>query len=114
MKKILFATLLVTAFGLSAYSADFASGSMQGFGSAYGDISGMQNPNSQLKLLEEQKFRQEEYNEFEDMKQVKARRNKKIELEQQLNETRTQPAYTNPQKIEFVRENGKLILRQVD
>ena len=112
MKKILFIALC-TSIGLGAMSADIAGPLPSGFGSAYTDISGMQSPESQLRLLEQQKFRHEEYNEFDDMKQVKEARNKKIELEQQYQQTTNKrPAYTNTNNINFVNENGKIILKQ--
>ena len=103
MKKILL-TALIATFGLTAYSADFASGGNPGFGAVYGDFSGMQNPNSELNLLREHQFRQEEYNEFDDMKQVKAKRNKKIELEQQMNNMQKRQSYPSSNNIEIIRE----------
>jgi len=73
MKKIL--TLLVLmSFGLVASADEFGS-----IGGLINDIGGMQNTDSQLKLLEQQRFRQEEYDDFKDMKDVKAKRNQKIE-----------------------------------
>ena len=114
MKKILLLGLIV-GFGLSACAADFAGGSMPGFGNAYSDITGLQNPNSELKLLEQQRFRKEEYNEFQDMKQVKEKRNKKIELEQQMKQVdQNRPTYGGTQGINLYRENGRLILKQID
>jgi len=116
MKKILLTTLLI-CFGLSAaQAADYAGGSLPpGFGPAYADMTGLQNTNSQLELLEQQNFRRTEYNEFQDMKQVKAARNKKIELEQQMEKIdKSRPIYDGNSNLNFVRENGKLMLKRID
>ena len=105
MKKILLTGLLIS-LTLNA---------MPAMCSWYTDISGMQNPNNELRLLDQQRFRNEEYNEFRDMKQVKERRNKKIELEQQMKQVeQRRPSAGNSQNINLYRENGRLILKQID
>lgn len=105
MKRILTLTLLL-GFGLTAGAADMG----MPLGNLMNDVGTMQNTNSQLQLMEQQRFRQEEYNEFQDMKKVKEARNKKLDLEQQMPQQR--PATYNSD-VEFVRENGRLILRSV-
>ena len=114
MKKILVLSILLS-FGICAYAEDFGS-----VGGLMNDIGGMQNPYSQLKLLEEQKFRQEEYNDFQDMKDVKAKRNQKIELEQEYAQIQQQQKQqrslfnNTDNNIEFKRENGQLMLKRID
>lgn len=105
MKKYLVMALLI-GLGLSASANDIP----MPIGNLLNDVGTMQNTDAQLKLMEEQRFRQEEYNEFQDMKKVKEARNKRLELEQQMPQQR--PAAYNSD-VEFVRENGKLILRSV-
>ena len=115
MKKILLATILI-GFGIAAHAADMAGGLMPGFSSAYTDMTGIQNPNSELRLLQQHRFRQEEYNEFQDMKQVKEARNRKIRLEQKMQNGGQQmrPVNTYSNDVNFVRENGKIILKRID
>lgn len=105
MKKVLILTLLL-GFGLSSMAYDVG----PQMGTLLNDVGAMQNTNAELKLMQQERFRQEEYNEFQDMKKVKEARNKKLDLEQQMPQQK--PAtYTND--VEFVNENGRLILRPV-
>ena len=105
MKKLLILSLLL-GVGLCAGANDIP----MPVGNLINDIGNMQNPNSQLKLLEEQKFRQEEYNEFKDMKEVKAKRNKQLELEQEAK----QQVRTYNDDVQFIQENGRLMLKRID
>lgn len=105
MKKGIIIVMLLSA-GLAAGASDIG----PAMGNLLNDVGTMQNTNAELKLMQEQRFRQEEYNEFQDMKQVKAARNKKIELEQEATQQRPR-TYTND--VEFVRENGRLILKPI-
>ena len=105
MKKYLILAMLF-GFGLSVSANDIP----MPVGTLMNDVGTMQNTNAELKLMEQERFRQEEYNEFQDMKKVKEARNKRLELEQQMPQQRP-AAYNND--VEFVRENGKLIIRSV-
>ncbi|MEE3349147.1 MAG: hypothetical protein VZR09_03825 [Candidatus Gastranaerophilaceae bacterium] len=112
MKKIAILSVILT-FGLGAYAMDIP----PSVGQLINDVGNMQNTESQLKLLQEDRFRKEEYNEFKDMKQVKEARNKKIQLEQNYREIQNQQqsqinGYN--QDINFVKENGRIILKRVD
>lgn len=98
MKKFLLAGVLFSVLSLSAGAIDF--GVMQS------------SNNPQLRLLQQQEFRKEEYNEFKDMKEVKENRNKKLEYEQRIK---------NPKKpldldrdVQFINENGQVKIQRVD
>ena len=105
MKKYLVLAVLL-GFGLSVSANDIG----MPMGTLMNDVGAMQNTNAELKLMQQDRFRQEEYNEFQDMKKVKEARNRKLELEQQMPQQKS-ATYNND--VEFVRENGKLILRSV-
>ncbi len=111
MKKILLLTMLL---GISA--SVFAADIPMSVGNFVNDVSTMQNPYNQLKLLEEQRFRSEEYNEFNDMKAVKEARNKKIELEQEYNavqqQQRQQSLFNTNDRVEIIRENGQIKIKR--
>ena len=75
------------------------------------EIGTMQNTNSQMKLWQEQQFRQQEYNEYkDDIQEAKARRARQY---QQYQEEKKK-LYSPSQNLNFVRENGHLILKSVD
>lgn len=76
------------------------------------EIGNMQNTNSQMRLMNEQRFRQEEYNDYknDNIKEVQAQRAKQY---QQYQEEK-QKLYSPSQNIDFVRENGRLILKSTD
>lgn len=112
MKKITILSVIF-ACGLGVYASDIP----PGMGGLINDFGYMQNSDAQFKLLQEDMFRKEEYNEFQDMKQVKEARNKKIQLEQQYQDVQHQqrgavPTYN--QDINFVNENGRMMLKRID
>ncbi len=112
MKKILILTMLL---GMSA--SVFAADIPMSVGNFVNDVSTMQNPYNQLQLLEEQRFRNEEYNEFNDMKAVKEARNKKINLENEYNQIQQQQRqqrslFNGNDNVEIIRENGQLKIKR--
>ncbi len=112
MKKIVLLAL-VLGVGLSVPAMDIP----PSVGGLINDVGYMQNTDSQLKLLEQDIFRKDEYNEFKDMKQVKEARNKRLNLEQNYQEVQRQQqnqVNTYNQDINFVKENGKLMLKRID
>lgn len=103
MKKILILSLAILAGALTVSAANLSDNLIS---SAFTDFAGMQNPTNQFNLMEQQRFRQEEYNEFKDMKQQKEEKNKKIELQNEYKqETKVPP--TN-QNVNFINENGQI------
>lgn len=76
------------------------------------DVGRLQNPNQDLKLLEEERFRKTEYNEFDDMKAVKEKRNKKLEYEQKLQEP-SKPSVPASSDVQLYLENGQMKLKSV-
>ena len=76
------------------------------------EIGNMQNTNSQMRLMNEQRFRQEEYNDYknDNIKEVQAQRAKQY---QQYQEEK-QKLYSPSQNLDIVRENGRLILKSTD
>ena len=113
--KNFFKFLLMTVFisGLaqvvSAAGIDFGGNGFNGFAA---NSAGMQNPNQELRLLDQNRFRRDEYNEFDDMKTVKEKRNKKIEVEQKLKEqAQKQPQRSQGSDVQFYMENGQLKLK---
>ena len=76
------------------------------------EIGNMQNTNSQMRLMNEQRFRQEEYNDYknDNIKEVQAQRAKQY---QQYQEEK-QKLYSPSQNLGIVRENGRLILKSTD
>ena len=75
------------------------------------EIGNMQNTSSQIRLMEQQKFRQEEYNDYNDnLQEVKAKRAKQY---QQYQEEKKR-LYSPSQNLNFVRENGRIILKSID
>lgn len=109
MKKISILLLLTFCFNLPVLAIDVP----MPVGTMLNDVGGMQNTNSQLKLLEQQNFRREEYNEFKDMKQVKEERNKKLEYEKKLEE-QTKPSVIPSQNVDFVNDNGQIKIKSVE
>lgn len=111
MKKILTLTMLL-GLGANVFAADIP----MSVGNFVNDVTTMQNPYNQLQLLEEQRFRSEEYNEFNDMKAVKEARNKKIELEQEYNavqqQQRQQSLFNTNDRVEIIRENGQIKIKR--
>ncbi len=106
MKKILILSILL--MGSTALAIDVS----MPVGTMLNDLGGMQNTNSQLKLMEQQNFRRQEYNEFDDMKQVKEERNKKLEYEKKLEE-RAQTPVQQP-NVDFVNDNGQIKIQKVE
>lgn len=76
------------------------------------DVGRLQNPTQDLKLLEQDRFRKNEYNEFDDMKAVKEKRNKKLEYEQKLQEPE-KPRVQNSSDVRLYMENGQLKLKSI-
>ena len=75
------------------------------------EIGNMQNTSGQIRLMEQQKFRQEEYNDYQDnLKEVKAQRVKQY---QQYQEQKKR-LYSPSQNIDFVKENGHIILKSIN
>ncbi len=112
MKKIVILSMVI-GLGLSANAMDYSAP----IGGLINDVGGMQNTDAQLKLLEQDYFRKHEYNEFQDMKEVKDARNKKIMLEQDYNNVQREQQYRSNfyhQDVDFVRENGKLMIKRID
>ena len=110
MKKNIILTLLILLG--STITVNAVEFNAMPYGTPQTDFGGMQSPQSQFKLLEEQRFRREEYNEFKDMKQQKDERNKKINLQQQLEETNTVPDYK--QDVNLIQENGEIKIKSED
>lgn len=103
MKKILILSLSMLVGVLTVSAANLSDTLIS---STFTDFAGMQNPMNQFNLMEQQRFRQEEYNEFKDMKQQKEEKNKKIELQNEYKqETKLPP--TN-QNVNFIKENGQV------
>ena len=75
------------------------------------EIGNMQNTSSQIRLMEQQKFRQQEYNDYQDnLQEVKAERARQYKKYQ---EQKTK-LYSPSQNIDFVNENGRIILKSID
>ncbi len=95
---------VILAFGLGAYAIDVP----PSVGGLVNDVGYMQNTDSQLRLLQEDRFRKEEYNEFQDMKQVKEARNKRVKLEQEYQNVQRQ------QQGAINTYNQDLMLKRID
>jgi len=108
MKKFILSALVVVM------SAGFVSAAGMDVAPLYpliNEIGNMQNTSNEIRLMEQQKFRQEEYNDYNDnLQEIKAQRTK------QYHQYQDQKAklYSPSQNIDFVRENGRIILKQVD
>ena len=75
------------------------------------ELGNMQNTSSQIRLMEQQKFRQEEYNDYNDnLQEVKAQRARQY---QQYQEQKKR-LYSPSQNIDFVIENGRIILKSIN
>ena len=114
MKNLLILTAILSA-GLSVAAVDYG----LPMGNLMNDVGSMQNTNSQLKLMQQQRFRQEEYNEFQDMKAVKNARNEKLKLDEEYEQIKAQQSqnrniFNSPSDMGFVRENGTLMLKRID
>lgn len=110
MKKILLLSLtLFVLNNLSVKAVEFNTAPVENFSNQFW---GMQSPENQFKLMEQQRFRQEEYNEFKDMKTQKEERNKKINLQKQLEETHTVPSYN--QDVDIIQENNELKIKKLE
>lgn len=108
MKKIILtAVLLATSVGIaSAAGIDVIPALPIG-----NELGNMQNTSSQIRLMEQQKFRQEEYNDYNDnLQEVKAQRARQY---QQYQEQKKR-LYSPSQNIDFVNENGRIILKSID
>ena len=111
MKKILGIFTLVTICTLSCSSVN-AEGLGPIISTFSHDNAGMQNPYQELRLLEQNKFRKTEYNEFDDMKTVKEKRNNKLKYEQKLQEP-ARPTTPQSSDVQLYMENGQLKLKSV-
>lgn len=101
MKKILLLSILLMGIGLTADAVEVV---------LPPSVGGLQSPNSQMRLLEQQQFRKEEYNEFKDMKQQKEEKNKKLNLQENFNpETQIKPV-NQSSEVNLIKENGQLKL----
>lgn len=103
MKKIFILSLSIFAGALTVSAANLSDNLIS---SAFTDFAGMQNPMNQFNLMEQQRFRQEEYNEFKDMKQQKEEKNKKIELQNEYKQETKLPQIN--QDVNFIKENGQI------
>jgi len=101
MKKILILTAIILGTTLSASAMDIVMPP---------SVGGLQSPDSQMRLMEQQRFRQEEYNEFKDMKQQKEERNKKLNLQEKFDRQNQVKPVSQPQEVNLIRENGQLKL----
>ena len=110
MKKFLISLIFAGTCSLMLQTADaagvFYASPIQS------DVGRLQNPYQDLKLLEQDRFRKTEYNEFDDMKTVKEKRNNKLKYEQKL---QAPARTTTPQSsdVQFYMENGQLKLKSV-
>lgn len=103
MKKFIVLSSLMLGVSAGAYAADIV---------LPPSVGGLQSPQSQMQLIEQQRFRQEEYDEFKDMKQQKEAKNQKLNLEESFKEQQTQsPQYTPD--VNLIEKNGQLILSPV-
>lgn len=108
MKKLILtvAVLSITAGVAGAVGMDLTP--IQAIGN---EIGNMQNTSSQIRLMEQQKFRQEEYNDYNDnLQEVKANRAKQY---QQYQDEKKR-LYSPSQNLNFVKENGRIILKSID
>lgn len=103
MKRLIILSCLIFGSAMSAKAIDVVMPPI---------VNGLQNTDSQMRLIEQQRFRQEEYNEFKDMKQQKEERNKEIDLEEKFNEQQKQTQKYTPE-VNLIRENGQLKLKPV-
>lgn len=75
------------------------------------EIGNMQNTNNQMRLMNQQRFRQEEYNDYKDnMQTVKSKRAQEYKQYQEEKEK----LYSPSQNIDFVNENGRIILKSTN
>ena len=77
-------------------------------------VGGIQNTDFQMRLMEEQRFRQEEYNEYKEMQPQKEERNRKLNLQEKFeqNKEAQTPKYTP--EVNLIRENGQLKLKSIE
>ena len=108
MKKIITISILILTGTISASAANLKPLLIS---STFTDFAGLQNPTNQFNLMEQQRFRQEEYNEFKDMKQQKEARNEKIRLQNAPKQETTLPAPN--QNVNFINENGQIKIMPV-
>ncbi len=73
-------------------------------------IGGIQGTEFQMKLMEQQRFRREEYNEYKDMKTQKEERNKKLNLQKNFSETQQIKPVNQPPEVNIIKENGQIKL----
>lgn len=105
MKNFVTLTLLILLSAGLASAAGFDAPPITPMGN---EIGNMQNLNSQMRLIDQQRFRQEEYNDYKDsIQDIKAKRNQEYIQSQGKNI----PSYNTNQNIDFVNENGRIILK---
>ncbi len=77
-------------------------------------LGGIQDTGFQMRLMEEQRFRQDEYNEYKEMQPQKEERNRKLNLQEKFEkDSQSQtPAYTPD--VNLIRENGQLKLKSIE
>lgn len=108
MKRFFTATLtiLLTAGLASAIGFDVPPTIQMG-----NEIGNMQNTNNQMRLIEQQRFRKDEYNDYKEdnIQEVKAKKAREYKQYQGVNEK----IYTPNQNMDFVNENGRIILKSI-
>ena len=110
MKKILVSFIVVGTCSLMLQTANAAG--VFDTSPIQSDVGRLQNPYQDLKLLEQDRFRKTEYNEFDDMKTVKEKRNNKLKYEQKLQEP-ARPTTPQSSNVQLYMENGQLKLKSV-
>lgn len=101
MKKILLTAILFCGITLGANAAGME---------LPPSIGGIQGTEFQMKLMEQQRFRQEEYNEYKDMKTQKEERNKKLNLQKNFDQTQQIKPINQPPEVDIIKENGQIKL----
>ncbi len=103
-KTIILSCILLLGAAANAAGVDFA---------LPPSVGGLQNTDFQMRLMDQQRFRQEEYDEYKDMQQQKEERNQKINLQQKFEQQQkaTTPTYTPD--VNLIRENGELKLKSI-
>lgn len=108
MKKVITSAFVVFMTASSVFAAGFDLPPMP----IGNEIGNMQNTNSQMRLMNQQRFRQEEYNDYKN-DNLKETREKKAQEYKQYEEQK-QKLYSPSQNIDFVKENGHIILKSTD
>jgi hypothetical protein len=108
MKKLILSLFVLAATAGVAGAYDAIIPLVPGMGN---EIGNMQNTDNQMRLLWEQQFRKQENIDYQDnLQEVKEKRLKEYK---QYQEEKTK-LYSPSQNLDFVRENGHLILKSVD